>query len=53
MIDFQNSAFIKLKQVKPETFSGMISPMLLSDEKIMSTYQASATVLSLLINVFL
>lgn len=39
MIDFQNSAFIKLKQVKPESFSGMISPMLLSGEKIMSTYQ--------------
>lgn len=40
MIDFKNSSFVKLKAVNYQTYSAMISPFLLDDEKIIATFQA-------------
>ena len=39
MIDFQNAVFLKMRQVKLETFSGMIAPILLPGEKLLSAQQ--------------
>lgn len=40
MIDFNNASFLKLKPVNNNAFQGMISPMLVSGESIVSTYQS-------------
>lgn len=39
MIDFKNATFIKLKAVPNDTFSNSITPFLLADEEISSTYK--------------
>lgn len=40
MIDFKNSSFVKMKLVDYKTYSAMIAPFLMDDEKIIATYQA-------------
>ena len=39
MIDFENAAFLKLKQVDPRNFEDIIAPMMIPNEKIHSAYQ--------------
>jgi hypothetical protein len=39
MINFQNAAFLKLKPVDDDTFEKLISPMFVSDEKIVGSYK--------------
>ena len=39
MIDFENAAFLKLKQVDPRNFEDIIAPMMIPDEKIHAAYQ--------------
>ena len=39
MIDFNNSAFIKLKKVANETMSGAVSAILVPGESIIGTYK--------------
>ena len=39
MIDFNNSAFFKLKKVANNTMAGAISGILVSDENIIGTYK--------------
>ncbi len=39
MIDFNNTAFIKLHMVNDETFSSLIDPILTEDEFILSSYK--------------
>lgn len=39
MIDFQNASFMKLKPVPSSTFEAMVSPMFVSDETILGTFQ--------------
>lgn len=39
MIDFKNADFLKLKPVNDSTFSPMITPMFVPDEKIISSFQ--------------
>ena len=39
MIDFKNATFLKMKQVDNSTFAGVISPMLIQGEEIISTYK--------------
>ncbi len=39
MIDFKNGTYLKLKQIKPETISNDISPLLISGEHIISAYK--------------
>lgn len=39
MIDFQNASFLKLKQVSNESFESFINPILITGEKVLSTYQ--------------
>lgn len=39
MIDFQNASFMKLKPVPAANFEGMISPMFVGGEQIISTFQ--------------
>lgn len=41
MIDFQNANYFKLKQVKPDTFWQMISPLFAQGEQIISSYQGA------------
>ena len=40
MIDFNNSAFLKLKPVSDAVYASMISPIFIPDEKIIGTYQS-------------
>ena len=40
MIDFNNSAFLKLKPVSDAAYASMISPIFIPDEKIIGTYQS-------------
>lgn len=40
MIDFNNAAYLKLHPVNNSTYASMLSPMLLSDEVVVSTYQS-------------
>ena len=39
MIDFNNASYFKLKRVKDEDFSGMIMPMFVNGETVLSTYR--------------
>lgn len=39
MIDFKNATFLKMKQVDNSTFAGVITPMLIQGEEILSTYK--------------
>ena len=39
MIDFKNATFLKMKQVDNSTFAGVITPMLIQGEEIISTYK--------------
>ena len=39
MIDFHNASFFKLKQVQPNQFWEMISPIFLPDEQVIGAYQ--------------
>lgn len=39
MIDFQNATFMKLSPIDDKTFSSMITPMFVNDEKIIGTFQ--------------
>ncbi len=39
MIDFKNATFLKIKQVDNSTFAGVITPMLIQGEEIISTYK--------------
>lgn len=39
MIDFQNASFMKLKPVPESDFEGMVSPMLVEGEVILSTFR--------------
>lgn len=40
MIDFQNAAYIKLRQVDDKSFASLISPMFVDEERILSTFQS-------------
>lgn len=40
MIDFNNKSMIKLKQVSNDLFSKTVSPILISNEQIISTFQS-------------
>lgn len=40
MIDFNNAAFVKLKQTNNSVYAATISPMLVEGEEIISTYQS-------------
>ena len=40
MIDFNNAAYLKLHPVNNNTYASMLSPMLVSDEAVVSTYQS-------------
>ena len=40
MIDFKNSSFVKMKLVDYRTYSALLAPFLLDDEKIIATFQA-------------
>lgn len=39
MIDFKNATYLKLKQVDNSQFAGVITPMLIQGEQIISTYK--------------
>lgn len=39
MIDFKNANYLKLKQVDNSQFAGVITPMLIQGEQIISTYK--------------
>ena len=39
MIDFNNAGYLYLKRVKDSDFSGLIMPILINDENILSTYR--------------
>ncbi len=39
MIDFQNAAFLKLRPVSNNSFESLISPMFVSDESILASFQ--------------
>ena len=39
MIDFQNTTFLKLKSVSNDTFSSVITPLMVNGEEILSSYQ--------------
>ena len=40
MVDFQNAKLLKLRPVPDENFAYMISPILISGEQIIGTYQS-------------
>lgn len=40
MIDFNNAAFLKLRQTSDETYQAMISPIFIDGEAILSSYQS-------------
>lgn len=40
MIDFNNASFLKLRPVSDSTFEKMVSPMFVSGEHIVSTFQS-------------
>ena len=40
MIDFNNSAFVKMSVIDPATVMGEIQPLLLKNEQVMSAYKA-------------
>lgn len=40
MIDFQNASFLKLSRVGNDVFAGMVQPMMLENEKIISSYKS-------------
>ena len=40
MIDFKNGTFVKLKPVNDNAFANIISPMFVSGEEIIGTYQS-------------
>ena len=40
MIDFTNASFLKLKPVGDKTYSDLITPMFVSGEEIIGTYQS-------------
>ena len=40
MIDFKNAAYLKLKPVPNQSFSGMISPMFINGEVILQSFQS-------------
>lgn len=40
MIDFNNSAFVKMKQVDPATLMGDIQPLLINGEQVIGAYKA-------------
>ena len=40
MIDFNNASFLKLRPVNNNTYSAMLTPMLVNGEQIISTYQS-------------
>lgn len=40
MIDFQNASFLKLKKAKDDSYASLITPILVSGEHIVATYQA-------------
>lgn len=39
MIDFNNAAFFKLKKVPNEKAGSLVGPLLISDERVLSTYK--------------
>lgn len=39
MIDFNNAAFVKLRPVSDSTFASVLSPLLVSGEEIVGSYQ--------------
>ena len=40
LIDFQNAKYLKLRQVEPDKFLPVVSPMLLDGETIVACYQS-------------
>lgn len=40
MIDFKNSAYVKMKQVNPDVVVKDIQPLLITDEQIIGVYKA-------------
>lgn len=40
MIDFTNASYLKLHPVNNNTYSSMLTPMLVAGERIVSTYQS-------------
>ena len=40
MIDFQNASFLKLRPVSDKSFEGLIAPMFVEGERILSSYQS-------------
>ena len=40
MIDFKNGTFVKLRPVSDSAFAGIISPMFVSGEEIIGTFQS-------------
>ena len=40
MIDFKNATYLKLKRVADTTFQGILTPMLIPEETIVSSYQS-------------
>ena len=40
MIDFTNSAYVKMKQVDPNTVLGDIQPILINGEQVIGAYKA-------------
>lgn len=40
MIDFNNSAFVKMKQVDPSSLMGDIHPLLINGEQVIGAYKA-------------
>ena len=40
MIDFQNAGYFKLRPVAPQSFGGMVQPLLIEGEGIIACYQS-------------
>ncbi len=40
MIDFNNSAYVKMKQVNPAPLMGDIQPLLINGEQVLGAYKA-------------
>ena len=40
MIDFNNSAFVKMKQIDPKKISDSVAPLLIDGERIIGAYKA-------------
>lgn len=40
MIDFQNGSFVKLREVSPQAFESLLTPLFVNGEQILSAYQS-------------